>query len=70
MPIVGASIMVENEDYKRTFSIDSNGRFESFGLFPGNYEVSLWLIGHISSSTKVAIDDKDVQVKLSVPAED
>jgi hypothetical protein len=70
MPIVGASITVENEDYKRTFSIDSNGRFESFGLFPGNYEVSLWLIGHISNSTKVTVDDKDVQVKLSVPAED
>lgn len=70
MPIVGGSITVENEDYKRTFSLDSNGRFESFGLFPGNYEVSLWLIGHISSSTKVTVDEKDVQVKLAVQPED
>src|SRR4030095_14590174 len=70
MPIPNGLITVENEDYKRTFSLDSNGRFESFALFPGNYDVSLWLLGHVSTTRKVTIEDQDVQVRLAVSPED
>jgi hypothetical protein len=64
-PIVDGSVTVENENYRRVFSLDSNGRFESFGLAPGNYDISLWLIGHVARTIRVAVEDKDVQVKLT-----
>jgi hypothetical protein len=70
MPIVKGTVTVENDDYKRTFSLDSGGRFESFSVFPGDYTVSLWVLGHVSSTTKVTIAEKDVQVRLVVPSED
>jgi len=63
-PIVDGSVTVENENYRRVFSLDSSGRFESFGLAPGNYDISLWLIGHVARTIRVAVEDKDVPVKL------
>lgn len=70
VPIVNGIVFVENEDYKRSFSLDSNGRFESFSLFPGDYEVTLWQLGHEASKVKVAVEDKDVAVKLTIRPED
>jgi hypothetical protein len=70
VPIVNGMVFVENEDYKRSFSLDSNGRFESFSLFPGDYEVTLWQLGHEASKVKVAVEDKDVEVKLTIRPED
>jgi hypothetical protein len=69
-PIVDGMITVENEDYRRTYSLDSNGRFESHSLFPGSYDVSLSIIGHVASTMKVTIEDKDEQIKLAVSPED
>jgi hypothetical protein len=68
-PVVG-TVTIENEDYIRTFPLDSSGRFESFVLFPGDYDVSLWILGHKSSTMKVTIEDKDVQVRMAVRDED
>jgi len=70
MPVVEGTVTVENEDYRRTFTPDPSGRFESFSLFPGTYDVSLWLIGHVSSTMKVTVEDKDVEVKLTAGSED
>ena len=52
------------------YSLDSNGRFESYSLFPGSYDVTLSVIGHVVSAMKVMIDDKDVQIKLAVSPDD
>jgi hypothetical protein len=70
MPIVEGMVFVENDDFRRTFSLDSNGRFESFALFPGNYDVTLWQLGHVASKVKVAIEGKDVEIKLAIRPED
>jgi hypothetical protein len=69
-PIVDGTVTVENDDYRRIFPLDSSGRFESFVLFPGHYEASLWMLGHKSSTMKVTIEDKDVQIRLAVRDED
>ena len=68
--IVDGMVTVENEDYRRMYSLDSNGRFESYSLFPGSYDVTLSVIGHVVSAMKVMIDDKDVQIKLAVSPDD
>jgi carboxypeptidase family protein len=65
MPIGEGSVSLRTENYVRTLEVDENGRFETLSLFPGTYELNLWILGHTSSFETVTVGDKDVQVKLT-----
>ena len=65
MPIGEGSVTLRTPDYVRVISVDKDGRFETLPLFPGTYELSLWVFGHTSSSETVTVGDKDALVRLT-----
>src|SRR5688572_9427032 len=59
------NVVLRAGDYSRPFLINSQGRFESFTLLPGTYELRLEIFGHSTVGPTVAVEDKDVQIEVN-----
>ena len=64
-PITEGEISVRSGGNSLTIPIDSNGRFETFKLLPGTYELRLQIFGHSSVAPTVTIEDKDIHLEIS-----
>lgn len=64
-PITEGNVLVTAGNYSRQIPIDSNGRFETFQLLPGTYDLKLQVFGHSTSGPTVVVDDKDLTLELT-----
>ena len=64
-PITEGEISVRSGGNSLKIPIDSNGRFETFKLLPGTYELRLQIFGHSSVAPTVTIEDKDIDLEIS-----
>jgi hypothetical protein len=64
-PITEGEMIIRSGSYSRTIAIDENGRFETFKLLPGTYELRLQIFGHSSVAPTVTIEDKDINLEIA-----
>ena len=61
MPVTEGELDIRSGDLVRTIPIDEKGRFETFTLVPGTYEIHVRIFGH-SARTQTVVVDKDVDL--------
>jgi Carboxypeptidase regulatory-like domain len=64
-PITEGEVVVKAGNYSRTIPIDTDGRFQTFYLLPGTYELRLQVFGHSTTGPTIVVDDKDLTVDLT-----
>jgi hypothetical protein len=61
-PVTAGELDIRSGELTRTISIDEKGRFETFALVPGTYEIHVKVFGHSASSQSVVVVDKDIDL--------
>ena len=65
MPISDANLAIQSEARVLRIPMQGDGRFETFDLLPGSYNLRLEVFGHSTRDVTVAIDDKNLNVELT-----
>jgi hypothetical protein len=66
MPITEGEVVIRSGDYSRNVPINDKGRFETFTLFPGTYDLRLQIFGHATVGPTVTVAHKDIDLEVSV----
>jgi hypothetical protein len=66
MPITEGEVVIRSGNLSRNVPIDDKGRFETFTLFPGTYDMRLQIFGHSTIGPTVTVSDKDIDLEVSV----
>lgn len=61
---LGGAVTITGYRAKRTYAIDTEGRFEIRDLLPGIYRLESAITGYESSSRDIVIDDGDTEVAI------
>jgi hypothetical protein len=64
-PIREGEIVIRVGDYSRSVPIDETGRFETFSLLPGTYEVRFQIFAHSTVGPQLVVEDKDLELQLT-----
>ena len=62
VPVTEGEIDIRSGGLVRTIPIDEKGRFETFSVVPGTYEIHVKIFWHSASSQTIVVDDKDVDL--------
>ena len=62
VPVTEGELDIRSGAQARTIPIDDKGRFETFALVPGTYQIHVKIFGHSASSQIIVVDDKDVDL--------
>jgi len=60
----GEVTIISGDSY-RNIPIDSQGRFETFTLLPGTYDIRMQIFGHTSIGPTVLVGDTDINVEVT-----
>jgi hypothetical protein len=63
-PILEGHLAIRAGDSIRTIPIDDKGRFESFYLLPGTYDLRTQIFGHSTSGPTITVEDKDIDIEV------
>lgn len=63
---LNAGRVIVNRDYSLTFPLDDDGRFEIQKLLPGSYSLEIVAYGVGTETRAIELDDKDVELELSL----
>jgi hypothetical protein len=66
MPVTEGEVVIRSGNLSRNVPIDDKGRFETFTLFPGTYDMRLQIFGHSTIGPTVTVSDKDIDLEVSV----
>jgi len=64
-PITEGEVLIRSGDSSQRVPIDSMGRFETFALLPGTYDLRFQIFGHSSVGPTVVVDDKDMNLEVT-----
>ena len=64
-PILEGNLTIRAGDSSRTIPIDDKGRFESFYLLPGTYDLRPQIFGHSSLGPSITVEDKDIDLEVT-----
>lgn len=65
-PITEGEVVIRSGNFSRNVPIDDKGRFETFTLFPGTYDLRLQIFGHSTIGPTVTVGDKDIDLEVPV----
>ena len=64
-PILEGNLTIRAGDSFRTIPIDDKGRFESFFLLPGTYDLRPQIFGHSTLGPSITVEDKDINLEVT-----
>jgi hypothetical protein len=64
-PILEGNLTIRAGDSYRTIPIDDKGRFESFYLLPGTYDLRFQIFGQSSFGPSITVEDKDIDIEVT-----
>ena len=65
VPVSEGELELRSGDSVRIIPIDEKGRFETFPLLPGTYDIHLKIFGHSASARTIVVGDKDADLEIT-----